>query len=83
MDLKALKLKDYDISFIKILIEILQNDYPDSLGKMILINVPFFIKSIYPIIKNFLDRGCQTKIFIENKKNKTVQYTNNINDLDD
>ena len=83
IDLKDLRLKDYDVNFIKILAETIQNDYPDSLGKMILVNVPFFIKTIYPIIKKFLDKDCQNKIFLENKKNNNIQYTNNINDFDD
>lgn len=83
VDLKDLKLKDYDTNFLKILIDLLQKDYPDTLEKLIIVNVPFFIKTIYGLIKRMIDHESRDKIFFEKKKKNGVSYTNNIEDFED
>jgi len=82
IDLNNLKLKDYDISFFKIIIKLVQEQYPSSLGKMIFVNVPIFVKTIYSLLKKMVSEDCRKKIFFEKKNKSKVFYTNTIDDID-
>ena len=75
VDLKGYKLKELDLDFIKIMIQYCQEKYPDNLQIIYVKNASIMIKSIYAIIRPFVDKDTRKKIFFI-KKNK-----NNYNKL--
>ena len=72
IDLKDYKLKEIDIEFIKIMVQICQEKYPDNLKIIYIKNANIMIKTIYSIIRPFVDKDTRKKIFFikKNKKNK-------------
>ena len=72
VDLKGYKLKELDLDFIKIMIQYCQEKYPDNLQIIYVKNASIMIKSIYAIIRPFVDKDTRKKIFfIKKNKNKT------------
>tara|TARA_B100000214_G_C23671556_1_gene492171 strand:+ start:47 stop:448 length:402 start_codon:yes stop_codon:yes gene_type:complete len=67
VDLKLVGLKHLDIKFIKKLVDILYNKYPECLEKCIIINPPTFIKMIYDLLKMILDKPTRERIVIYGK----------------
>ena len=64
VECKKSKIKNFDIQFCKIIIKILQDTFPEKLEKCSIINSSIFFKSIFNIIKRFIDKETKKKIFI-------------------
>ena len=77
VDLKGYKLKELDLDFIKIMIQYCQEKYPDNLQIIYVKNASIMIKSIYSIIRPFVDKDKRKKIFFI-KKNKNKNNNNNL-----
>ena len=69
IDLKDYSLKQIDYTFIKNIIKIFQEEYPNNLKIIYIKNATLTIKTIYAVIKPFIDKETRTKIFFV-KKNK-------------
>ena len=59
---RGLKLGQIDLSFVKYLINILNEYFPDKLGKCYIVNSSNIMKNFVKIIKSFLDRDGREKI---------------------
>lgn len=42
-------------NFIKKISSVMQDNYPECLGQMFIINAPFAFTAVYAILKNFVD----------------------------
>ena len=81
IDLKNYKIKELDIDFIKIMIHVCQDKYAENLNVIYIKNANIMIKTIYSIIRPFIDSDTRKKIFFVNKnKNKKINESN-IDDL--
>ena len=47
---------------IKFILRLSQDYYPEILGKMVIVNAPFFFQGIYSIIKGWFDEKTRKKI---------------------
>tara|TARA_B110001469_G_C9624105_1_gene311338 strand:- start:952 stop:1428 length:477 start_codon:yes stop_codon:yes gene_type:complete len=81
IDLKDHKLKEIDYDFIKMMIHVLQEKYPDNLKVIWVTNANIMVKTIYTIIRPFIDKETRQKIFFlkKNKKNKNKKVINESN----
>ena len=70
VDLKDYKLKELDLDFIKMMIHYCQEKYPDNLDIIYVKNANIMIKSLYAIIRPFVDKDTRKKIFFLKKKKK-------------
>jgi len=78
LDLKGLTMKQIDTTFFKKMIIILQQEYEDTLEKLIVTNIPVFFKLAYKIVRPFIDKDTKKKIFFEKKSKKgNTEFTNN------
>ena len=74
VDLKDYKLKEIDLDFIKLMIHYCQEKYPDNLDIIYVKNATIMIKSLYAIIRPFVDKDTRKKIFfIKKKKSKRLK----------
>ena len=71
VDLKDYKIKELDLEFIKMMIHYCQEKYPDNLDIIYVQNANIMIKSLYAIIRPFVDKDTRKKIFFLKKKKKT------------
>jgi hypothetical protein len=76
IDLKEYKLKELDFDFIKIMVHVCQEKYPDNLNIIYIKNANIMVKSIYAVIRPFIDKDTRKKIFFV-KKNKNNNNNNN------
>lgn len=51
--------------FIKIATDIGQDNYPEMLGKMFLLNTSFMFSAIWSIVKGFIDEKTRNKISVQ------------------
>lgn len=78
LDLKGITMKQIDTTFFKRMILILQQEYEDTLEKLIITNIPVFFKLAYKIIRPFIDKDTKKKVFFEKKNKKgNTEFTNN------
>ncbi|KAL1918169.1 uncharacterized protein VTP21DRAFT_3435 [Calcarisporiella thermophila] len=72
-DLKGLSLRQVPMAlgFIKRIAAIAQDNYPELMGKMIIINAPFLFSGAFNMIKPFLDEVTASKIVILGSKYQT------------
>jgi hypothetical protein len=73
VDLKDYKLKELDLEFIKMMIHYCQEKYPDNLDIIYVKNANIMIKSLYAIIRPFVDKETRKKIFFLKKKKKSKE----------
>tara|TARA_B110000285_G_scaffold178961_1_gene201422 strand:+ start:597 stop:1124 length:528 start_codon:yes stop_codon:yes gene_type:complete len=76
IDLNQYKIKELDFDFIKIMVHICQEKYPDNLNIIYIKNANIMVKSIYAIIRPFIDKDTRKKIFFI-KKNKNLDKNKN------
>tara|TARA_B100001121_G_scaffold291216_1_gene291738 strand:- start:108 stop:554 length:447 start_codon:yes stop_codon:yes gene_type:complete len=82
IDLKDYKIREVDYDFMKQMIKVLQEKYPDNLNHIYIKNATFVIKGIYAIIRPFIDKVTRKKIFFLKKgKNKDKDKSFNEEDL--
>jgi hypothetical protein len=65
MDLNGISYKTWNKStmqVIKFILRLSQDYYPEILGKMVIVNAPFFFQGIYSIIKGWFDEKTRKKI---------------------
>ena len=79
VDLKDYKLKEIDYEFIKIMIHVCEEKYPDNLNMINIKNANIMIKSIYAILRPFVHKDTRKKIFFI-KKNKNKSKNKQINE---
>ena len=72
VDLKDYKLKEIDYDFIKLMIHVCEDKYPDNLNIINIKNANIMVKTIYSILRPFIHKDTRKKIFFikKNKKNK-------------
>ncbi len=84
LDLSGITMKQIDTGFFKKMIVMLQQEYEDTLEKLIVTNIPVFFKIAYKIVRPFIDKDTKRKIFFEKKSKKgTREFTNNDDILED
>ena len=84
LDLSGITMKQIDTGFFKKMIVMLQQEYEDTLEKLIVTNIPVFFKIAYKIVRPFIDKDTKKKIFFEKKSRKgTREFTNNDDILED
>jgi len=93
IDLKDYKIKEIDYEFIKLMIHVCEEKYPDNLNMINIKNANIMIKSIYSILRPFIHKDTRKKIFFikkNKKKQKNIKETphlqvneENIDDLFD
>lgn len=67
MDLKGFGMAMWNrkvINLVKKVTETAQNNYPEMMGKMFLVNAPFIFSACWSIIKVWLDERVKNKISI-------------------
>ena len=83
VDLKDYKLKELDLDFIKMMIHYCQEKYPDNLDIIYVKNANIMIKSLYAIIRPFVDKDTRKKIFFLKKKKKSKMLKGGLDSVDD
>ncbi|KAF5190315.1 Cral-trio domain-containing protein [Thalictrum thalictroides] len=69
VDLKGWELSNLDHNVIPVLLSILQEYYPETVGQMYLINQPFTITAKWKIVSPFISSNTKKKfVFVDNKK---------------
>ena len=73
IDLKDYKIKEIDYDFIKLMIHVCEEKYPDNLNIINIKNANIMIKTIYSILRPFINKDTRKKIFFlkKNKKKET------------
>lgn len=61
-DLGGFALKNMDYKFMKFMIHILQNYYPDTLGVALVLNSPWLFSGCWAILKRWIDPVSQKKV---------------------
>jgi hypothetical protein len=81
VDLKDYKIKEIDYDFIKLMIHVCEEKYPDNLNIINIQNANIMIKTIYSILRPFIHKDTRKKIFFikNNKKNKNKSQINEEN----
>ena len=67
LDVKGLKFKAVNkemYKFLKIASGVASDNYPEILGRMFIVNAPFFFTGIWTMVKVFLDEKTRKKITI-------------------
>jgi hypothetical protein len=78
LDLSGITMKHVDTQFLKKIIVMFQNEFEDTLEKLIITNIPVFFKIAYKVIRPFVDKDTRKKIYFEKKSKKgTREFTNN------
>lgn len=78
LDLTGITMKQVDIQFLKKFIIMFQNEFEDTLEKLIITNIPVFFKLAYKVLRPFIDKDTKKKIFFEKKsKSGNREFTNN------
>jgi hypothetical protein len=78
LDLTGITMKQIDTQFLKKFILMFQNDFEDTLEKLIITNIPIFFKMAYKVLRPFIDKDTKKKIFFEKRsKNGNREFTNN------
>ena len=76
VDLGSAGIKNADYDFMKILIPFLEEGYPNTIIKMYFLNIPFFFKTAYSLLRVFIGKETKEKIiFIDSKKDKDKELS--------
>lgn len=72
-DLKGYGYRNSDVRGYLAALSILQDYYPERLGKVIVINAPYIFMTLWKIIYPFIDKNTRNKIvFVDNKRMKAT-----------
>jgi hypothetical protein len=80
IDLKEYKIKELDFDFIKIMVHVCQEKYPENLNIIYIKNANIMVKSIYSVIRPFIDKDTRKKIFFVKKDKKNKKNDNKVNE---
>ena len=80
VDIKDYNIKEIDYDFIKLMIGICQKNYKDNLRVIYIKNANIMFKTIYAVVRPFIDKVTRKKIFFV-KKTKDKITEDNIDDL--
>jgi hypothetical protein len=61
-DMSAFSMRCMDYEAVRLLVDILQLNYPDTLGKALVVNAPFIFSACWAIIKMWLDPVTAAKV---------------------
>ena len=75
IDFDGLKHTNIDTEFLKMLFPFLEENYPNTINKILCVNVPTLIKMLIKIMKRFMAKDTQKKIVIIKKNAKGEQET--------
>tara|TARA_B110001469_G_C9644435_1_gene325130 strand:+ start:3335 stop:3817 length:483 start_codon:yes stop_codon:yes gene_type:complete len=64
IDFDGLKTNNIDTEFLKMLFPFLEDNYPNTINKILCVNVPTLIKMLIKIMKRFMAKDTQKKIVI-------------------
>ena len=73
IDLKHYKIREIDYTLIKMIIKFFEEKYPDNLRTLTLKNANIMFKTIYAVLRPFIDKETREKIFFESKKQKKIK----------
>lgn len=73
IDLKHYKIREIDYTLIKMIIKFFEEKYPDNLRTLTLKNANIMFKTIYAVLRPFIDKETREKIFFESKKKKKIK----------
>lgn len=76
-NMERITFNNINSSFLKKMVKILQDTYPERLYKCYIQKPPFIFNYIYKIIRPFLDKRTTSKIKIVKYKNNEFQYDEN------
>lgn len=81
MDLSGLSLSMWNkksIALLRVAVSITQDFYPETLGKMVIVNAPMIFSGIWPVVKIWLDEKTRRKISIcgKNYYSTLLDYVN-------
>jgi hypothetical protein len=74
LDLSGFSVRNLDYEFVKFLINLLENHYPESLGVALVINAPYVFNSVWHIVKHWLDPVVRSKIIFIKHLNDLSEY---------
>ena len=63
-DLEGFSMANFSLTYIKVIVSILQNHYPERLGTVYVINAPFIFSAAWRMIQPLLDERTRSKIEI-------------------
>lgn len=61
-NMRGFAMKNNDLSMIRAFLPILQNYYPEVLGRVLLVEYPWFVSGIWKVVKPLLDANTQNKV---------------------
>ncbi|XP_020677936.1 phosphatidylinositol transfer protein 3-like isoform X2 [Dendrobium catenatum] len=79
-DLKGWGYSNCDIRAYIAALDILQNNYPERLGKLLLLHVPYLFMKAWKIICPFIDKNTKSKIIFVEDKNKMTTLLEDIDE---
>ena len=79
-DLSKTYVRNMDVSFFKQCIPLFETKYPESVEKVVIVNMPIFFKTCYALIKYLINKDTRKKIYFEKKNSKL--FTNNLDEVD-
>jgi len=83
VDLKGLKFADLsseNIDFVKAIAKVDSDNYPETMGKMVIINTPGIFNFAWKVISGFLDPGTVKKVEVLGDENEWVPRLNELVD---
>ena len=81
LNLSKMLIRQVDYKFIKNIVPIFQEKYPDRLEKCIITGIPICFKIVYKIMMPWIDKDTRKKIYFE-RKNGSISYTNDFSELE-
>ena len=81
LNLTKMLIRQVDYKFIKNIVPIFQDKYPDRLEKCIITGIPIFFKIVYKIISPWIDKDTRKKIYFE-RRNGITSFTNDFSELE-
>ena len=66
------------ISFVKRISKVDQENYPEILGNLVVVNAPSVISTMWPVIRCFLDKRTQNKVLLSHLDHAKDNMTKNI-----
>lgn len=80
-DIKDYNIKEIDYDFIKLMIGICQKNYKDNLRVIYIKNANIMFKTIYAVVRPFIDKVTRKKILFVKKKSNDKITEDNIDEL--
>jgi len=67
-DMTGAGMRNVDMKSVQFLVQSLQNHYPESLGKVLIYNSPWFMHGVWKVVKPWLDAITAAKVYFVDKR---------------